>query len=72
MQSIPKNSIKKILKDGSSSNLIISDKAAAAIASILEEKAKRIAKYAVKRAKSQKRNAITEEDIDTYRLKYGD
>jgi histone H3/H4 len=72
MRNISKASIKKIVKTGSNPNMIISDKAAAAIARILEIKAKRIAKYAVKRAKGNKRNMITEEDIDTYRLKFGD
>ena len=72
MQSIPKNSIKKMLKNGSNPDLIVSDKAAAAIASILEKKAKRIAKFAVKRARCQKRSTITVDDIDTYRLKFGD
>ena len=71
MRNISKSSIKKMMKSGSNPNLIISDKAADAIAKILENKARRIAKYAVKRAKSNKRNTITEEDIDTYMLKFG-
>lgn len=72
MRNISKSSIKKIVKNGSNPDVIISDKAAEAIARILEEKAKRIARYAVKRAKSKKRGTVTEEDIDTYRLKFGD
>lgn len=72
MRNIPKASIKKIVKNGANPNLIITDKAAEAIARILESKARRIAKYAVKRAKSKKRNIITEEDVETYMLKFGD
>ncbi|MFI5412861.1 MAG: histone-like protein [Candidatus Micrarchaeales archaeon] len=72
MHNISKASIKKIVKNGSNPDIIISDKAAEAIARLLEQKAKRIAKYAVNRAKSKDRKAITEEDIDTYRLKFGD
>lgn len=69
---IPKASIKRLVKNGSNPNIIISDKAAEAIAAILEKKAARIARYAVKRARDKKRNTITEEDIDTYALKFGD
>ena len=72
MRNISTASIKKIIKNWHDSDVIISDKAAEAIARILEQKAKRIAKYAVKRAKDKKRATITEEDIDTYRLKFGD
>ena len=69
---ISKTTIKKIVKNGANPDVIISDKAAEAIARILEEKAQKIAKYAVSRAKSKKRNAINEEDVDTYRLMFGD
>ncbi|MGD0729238.1 MAG: histone-like protein [Candidatus Micrarchaeaceae archaeon] len=69
---ISKASIKKLIKNSSNPNIIISDKAADAIAALLEKKAQRIAKYAVNRAKSKKRATITEDDIDTYRLKFGD
>lgn len=72
MRNISKASIKKMVKSGSNPNVIISDRAAESIARILEAKAKKIAKYAVKRAKSKKRQMITEEDVDTYRLKFGD
>ena len=71
MRKISKASIKKILKNGSD-NFIISDKAAEAIASMLEKKAAAIAKYAVKRAKGNKRAMVTEDDIDAYRLRFGD
>ncbi|MGI0100814.1 MAG: histone-like protein [Candidatus Micrarchaeaceae archaeon] len=72
MRDIPNSTIKKIIKNSSNPDFIISDRAAAAIARILEGKAKRIAKYAVKRAKSNKRDTITEEDVETYRLMEGD
>jgi len=71
MRNISKSSVKKIIKQVHGSNVIVSDSAADAIVKILEQKARRIAKYAVKRAKDKKRATVTEEDIDTYRLKYG-
>ncbi|MDE1868786.1 MAG: NFYB/HAP3 family transcription factor subunit [Candidatus Micrarchaeota archaeon] len=70
MPKISASSIKKLVKD--SSGVTISNSAADAISRILEKKAKRIAKYAVKRAKDKKRSTVLEEDIDTYRLKFGD
>jgi len=72
MRNISKASIKKIVKNSSNPNVIISDRAAEAIARLLESKAKRIAKYAVKRAKGKKRDTVTEEDIDSYRVRFGD
>jgi histone H3/H4 len=72
MRNISKSYIKKMVKGGSNPNVIISDKAADAIVRILEKKAKKIAIYAVKRAKSQKRRTITEEDVYKYRLVFGD
>lgn len=69
---ISKASIKKIIKNGSDSDVIITGKAADAIARMLEKRAKLIAKYAVKRAKGKRRNTVTEEDIDAYRLRFGD
>lgn len=72
MEKISKESIKKLVKNGSNPDVIVSDKAAEAIIAILEKKAKKIAKYAVDRAKNKKRATITEEDIDTYRMMFGD
>lgn len=72
MRNISKASIKKMVKNSSNPNAIISDRAAEAIARLLESKAKSIAKYAVKRAKGKKRSTITEEDIDAYRVRFGD
>ena len=67
---ISKLSIRKLVKD--SSGVTISDPALESIAKMLEAKAKRIAEYAVKRAKTHNRGIVTEEDVDTYRLKFGD
>jgi histone H3/H4 len=72
MAKISKNSIKNIVNNNANPGIIINDKAAAAIAKLLEKKAARIAKYAVQRAKKNKRGTITEEDIDSYRLRFGD
>ena len=70
MHKISKASIKKLFNGNGS--VVISDSAAAALASLLEAKAKKIAKYAVKRAKAKKRGAITEEDIESYKVRFGD
>lgn len=67
---ISKLSIKRLVKG--TSGIAISDHALESITKMLEVKAKRIAEYAVKRAKSHKRDVVTEEDVDTYRLKFGD
>jgi histone H3/H4 len=72
LEKISKSSIKKIAKNGSNPDIIITEKAAEAIAKLLEEKAKRISEYAVERAKKKKRATITEEDINAYRLTFGD
>ncbi len=70
MQKIPKAAIKKIVKE--KFNAIISDSAADAISQLLDQKANKIARYAVERAKDKKRKTILEEDIEAYRLKFGD
>ena len=62
--------IRKMVKD--QSDVMMSREAAAAIAKILEKKANMIAKYAVKKAKKEGRGTVMEDDIDTYRLKFGD
>jgi histone H3/H4 len=62
--------VRKMAK--SHSDIRMSSEAAAAIAKILEKKAAMIAKHAVKKAKKEGRSIVTEEDIDTYRLKFGD
>lgn len=70
MYKISKASVKKLVRE--KAGISLSDAAAASIAKMLEEKAERIARYAVRRAKASKRSTVTGEDIDTYRLKYGD
>ncbi len=61
--------IKKIVQ--AKAKVKISDDAADAIAKMLEKKATMIARFAVKRAKKERRDTVEEEDIDTYRLKFG-
>ena len=69
MSRISKVSLKRLVR--SSSGVSISDPALESIARMLETKAKRIARYAVKRARSHNRKVVIEEDVDTYRLKFG-
>jgi histone H3/H4 len=66
---ISKAEIKRIVRI---SGTRISDAAAEDIARMLELKAKRIAKYAVDRAKRKNRTTILSEDIERYKLKFGD
>ena len=70
MRKISKAAVKKLVNGAG--GVVISDSAASAIAALLERKAKRIARYAVKRARSKKRDTVTEEDIDSYRVRFGD
>ena len=70
MSKIPKATIKGIVKMSNGAKL--SDKAAEAIAAILEKKAMNIASYAVKNAKKNNRNVVLKEDIEDYALKGGD
>ena len=70
MSKIPKATIKGIVKMSNGAKL--SDKAAEAIAAILEKKAMSIASYAVKNAKKNNRNVVLKEDIEDYALKGGD
>jgi|AUZZ01.1.fsa_nt_gi histone H3/H4 len=70
MSKISKVTIKRIVKTHNGTK--ISDKAAEAIAAILEKKAKSIAAYAVKNAKKRDRNVVLKEDIEDYILKGGD
>ena len=66
---ISKQTIKKMVNQ---SGIAISDSAAEALAGMLEKRAKKIATYAVKRAKACSRKSVLAEDIDTYRIKFGD
>ena len=70
MASIPKAAIKKIVNGRS--GIVLTDRAAEAPSAVLERKAKRIARYAVTQARRKGRKTILKEDIDTYRLKFGD
>jgi histone H3/H4 len=67
---IPRAAIKKLVKKRKGVSL--TDSAASSISLILEKKASRIAKYALARAKRAGRETILKEDIEAYRLKYGD
>ncbi|MFI5412886.1 MAG: histone-like protein [Candidatus Micrarchaeales archaeon] len=62
--------VKKMVKERT--NITISDSAAGAIARLLEKKAKSIARYAVTRAKKSGRKTVLGEDVDSYRIKFGD
>ena len=66
---ISKQTIKSMVNRN---GISISDSAADALARMLEKKAKKIASYAVKRAKASGRKSVLEDDIDTYRIKFGD
>ena len=50
---------------------MLNDKAADALVEILEKKAKEIADYAVKSAKTKNRKVVMEEDIEEYVVKHG-
>lgn len=67
---ISPSEIRKLVKRRS--DIRMSREASEAIAKILEKKADMIAKYAVKRAMKSGRKTVDEEDIDTFRLKFGD
>jgi len=70
LTNIPKTAIKRLVKRDSSVRL--TDKAAESISVILEGKARKIARYAMMQAKKNGRKTILKEDIDSYRLKFGD
>ncbi len=69
MATIPKQAIKKMVMR--SFGLKITDDAAAAIAAVLEKKAKKISLFAVKNAKKDKRNKVMKKDIEDYVMKIG-
>lgn len=72
MDKISKGSIKKIIKNGSNLDIRVSKAAAASISKLLEKKARKIAKYAVQRARKRRSTTITEEDIEAYKIRFGD
>lgn len=63
---IPKSAVKRLAKAGS--NARISDDAAEAIVSLLEQRAREIADFAVSRAKKNNRKVILKEDIEAYTI----
>ena len=67
--SIPNSAIKGIIKKYA--KVSITSDGAAAIAAILERKAKEIARFAVKNAKRRSRDKVTKEDISAYIFKKG-
>jgi len=69
MANIPKQAIKKLIKSYFKVN--ISDDGAIALAKILENKAKKISRFAVKNAKRERRDRVTKKDIEEYVLKVG-
>lgn len=64
---ISKVMLKRFVKDNF--DIRISDDATEELANILEKKAKDISKYAVEKAKKNKRKKILTEDIESYKLK---
>lgn len=70
MGRVSKTSIRRLIKSGY--DIKISGPALESIARLLDAKAKRIAEYAVRRAKAHNRSVVLEEDVDTYKLKFGD
>ncbi|MDE1856737.1 MAG: hypothetical protein KGH98_01490 [Candidatus Micrarchaeota archaeon] len=73
MQQKPNRISKAAIKTiASGTGIRLTDKAANAIARILEKRAKRIAKYAVTNAKRSGRKAVSEIDINKFRLEFGD
>ena len=70
MPKIVKATIKRLVNRNGPIKL--TDKAAGSISTILERKAKKIARYAMAQAKKNGRKTILKEDIDSYRLKFGD
>jgi histone H3/H4 len=69
MASIPKQAIKKMVQEYF--GLQITDDGAAAIARLLERRARKISKFAVKNAKKESREKVTKKDIQEYVLKVG-
>lgn len=69
MASIPKQAIQRMIKE--SFGLQITDDAASALAGMVERKARKISKFAVKNAKKEKRSKVVKKDIEEYMLKVG-
>ena len=69
MATIPKQAVKKLLK--LHFGLKMTDDAAEALARILEKRAKKISKFAVRNAKKAKRVKVTKQDIEEFVLREG-
>ena len=69
MASIPKQAIKKMVQE--SFGLQITDDAAGALARLLERRARKISKFAVKNARKEKRGKVMKKDVQEYVLKVG-
>ena len=69
MATIPKQAIQRMISR--SFGFKITDDAAAALAHMLESKAKKISKFAVKNAARGKRAKVTKKDIEEYVMKIG-
>lgn len=70
MVKISRTAIKRLVSN--SSGVKLTDRAVESISVMLEKKAKKIASYAVAQAKKKGRNTILKEDVDMYRLRFGD
>lgn len=69
MATIPKQAIQKMIRR--SFGYSISDDAAAALARMLESKAKKISRFAVRNANRERRTKVTRRDIEDYVMKVG-
>ncbi len=67
---ISKAAIKELVHDGS--GIILNDRAAEKLATILEERARDMAAHAVANARRRNRTTILEEDVEDYTMKRGD
>ena len=69
MANIPKQAIQKMISR--SFGFKITDDAAASLARMLESKARKISRFAVKNASRAKRAKVTKKDIEDYVMKVG-
>lgn len=69
MANIPRQAIKKMVMR--SFGLQITDDAAGALARMLESKARKISKFAVKNARREKRDKVMRKDVEEYAMKAG-
>ncbi|MDE1874170.1 MAG: NFYB/HAP3 family transcription factor subunit [Candidatus Micrarchaeota archaeon] len=69
MASIPKRAIKKMIQN--SFGMRITDDAAGAMARMLESRAKKISRFAVRNAEHEKRRKVIRKDIEEYVVRVG-